>query len=45
MARRRRQEKFHEKHSWVLLFALSLPKGHSEERSDEESQTPHDPPV
>ena len=24
MARRRRQEKFHEKHAWVLLFALSL---------------------
>ena len=24
MARRRRQERFHEKHAWVLLFALSL---------------------
>ncbi len=24
MARRKRQEKFHEKHAWVLLFALSL---------------------
>ena len=24
MARRRRQEKFHEKHAWILLFALSL---------------------
>ena len=24
MARRRRQEKFHEDHAWVLLFALSL---------------------
>ena len=24
MARRRRKERFHEKHAWVLLFALSL---------------------
>ncbi len=24
MSRRRRQERFHEKHAWVLLFALSL---------------------